>query len=190
MRHRLTNQETICFGSPRRSVHSSAWVLNTPCGSRIRTQRRGTAGSPVLYQMAALELTSIVRSSPPYHSLGDRDGTPSGGRIFSHHRKIGQPPPLEARPTSLTCPARRSRFVERCVQAQSSDESDRGGELAATVEEFQRSVLPIAHSHYLTPRIPPSHQRQWLPGPLCEWLVAQAPLPGVALGVCQRAKER
>src|SRR3712207_6896925 len=68
MRHRLTNQETICFGSPRRSVHSSAWVLNTPCGSRIRTQRRGTAGSPVLYQMAVLELTSIVRSSPPYHS--------------------------------------------------------------------------------------------------------------------------
>jgi hypothetical protein len=36
------------------------------CGSRIRTQRKGTAGNPVLCQTAVSETISTVRSSLPY----------------------------------------------------------------------------------------------------------------------------
>jgi hypothetical protein len=63
---RLTNQEMICPGSTVRSVHSKAWGLNSSCGSRINTQRNGTAGKPVLYQTAVAEITSTVRSWLPY----------------------------------------------------------------------------------------------------------------------------
>ena len=57
-----------CSGLAARSVHSRAWVLNSPCGSRTSTQRMGTAGSPVLYQTAVAEATSTVRSPLPYQS--------------------------------------------------------------------------------------------------------------------------
>ena len=43
-------------------MHSRAWVSNSPLGSRIKTQRSGTAGKPVLYQTAVAEITSTVRS--------------------------------------------------------------------------------------------------------------------------------
>src|SRR5215207_4740639 len=47
---RKTNHLTICCGPAPRSVHSKAWVANSPLGSRTNTQRMGTAGNPVLYQ--------------------------------------------------------------------------------------------------------------------------------------------
>src|SRR5215217_2453079 len=42
--------------------------LEVLSGSRIRTQRNGTGGSPVLYQSAVAEATSTVRSFPLYQS--------------------------------------------------------------------------------------------------------------------------
>jgi hypothetical protein len=39
---------------------------NSSCGSRINTQRNGTAGKPVEYQTAVLETISIVRFCLPY----------------------------------------------------------------------------------------------------------------------------
>ena len=53
-------------GSAPRSVQRSAWVLNSPCGSRIRTQRNGTAGKPVVCQTAVSETISTVRAPLPY----------------------------------------------------------------------------------------------------------------------------
>src|SRR5215212_2216136 len=63
---RLTNHEMICSGSVARSVQRSAWGWNSSCGSRINTQRNGTAGKPVEYQTAVLETISIVRFCLPY----------------------------------------------------------------------------------------------------------------------------
>jgi hypothetical protein len=40
-------------------------VLNSSSGSRISTQRNGTAGNPVLYQIAVSESTSTTRSRAP-----------------------------------------------------------------------------------------------------------------------------
>src|SRR4051812_49843601 len=56
----------IRSGVASRSVHNRAWVSNSSLGSRIRTQRRGTAGKPVLYQTALAETTSTTRSFAPY----------------------------------------------------------------------------------------------------------------------------
>jgi hypothetical protein len=50
-------------------VQRSAWVPNSLWGSRIRTQRNGTAGKPVVYQTALAESTSTQRSSLPYQLL-------------------------------------------------------------------------------------------------------------------------
>jgi hypothetical protein len=63
---RITNHKMIFFGSASRSVHRSAWVLNPPWGSRIKTQRIGTANKPVEYQTAVAEETSTMRSLLPY----------------------------------------------------------------------------------------------------------------------------
>jgi hypothetical protein len=65
---RKTNHPTICSGLAPRSVQSKAWVANSPCGSRTKTQRMGTAGNPVLYQSTVAEATSTVRSPLPYQS--------------------------------------------------------------------------------------------------------------------------
>src|SRR5918994_4938490 len=63
---RITNQERIFSGSASRSVHRRAWVLNPPSGSRIRTQRTGTANKPVEYHTAVWEAISTMRSPLPY----------------------------------------------------------------------------------------------------------------------------
>src|SRR5215208_4623732 len=63
---RITNQERIFCGSASRGVQRRAWVLNAPCGSRTKTQRRGTANKPVLYQTTVSEAISIIRSLSPY----------------------------------------------------------------------------------------------------------------------------
>src|ERR687897_35797 len=59
----------IRAGSAQRSVHSRAWLSKSPSGARINTQRMGTAGSPVEYQMAVSEAISTVRGAPPYQLL-------------------------------------------------------------------------------------------------------------------------
>ena len=64
MRQRLMYQEKIIgSGSVKRLVHRTPWVLNAPRGSRTSTQRKGTAGSPVLYQTDL----AIGILSPPQH---------------------------------------------------------------------------------------------------------------------------
>src|SRR5215218_954572 len=63
---RITNQLRISSGSASRSVHNRARVLNSPSGSRMRTQRTGTANKPVEYHTAVREETSTVRSPLPY----------------------------------------------------------------------------------------------------------------------------
>src|SRR5215210_2391059 len=50
-------------------AQNRAWVSNSSCGSRISTQRTGTAGKPVEYQSAVSETISTVRCAPPYQSL-------------------------------------------------------------------------------------------------------------------------
>ncbi len=56
-------------GSASRSVHNKAWASNSSRGSRISTQRNGTAGKPVEYQTAVSETISTGRSVPPYQPL-------------------------------------------------------------------------------------------------------------------------
>jgi hypothetical protein len=48
----------------------------------------------------------------------------------------------------------RSRFVEGGIQPQAGDEGDRIGELAASVEQFERGVGTIGYCHDLALRIP------------------------------------
>src|SRR5215203_7457037 len=56
----------ICSGLVSRSVQRRAWGLNSSLGSRINTQRTGTAGNPVEYHTAVWETTSTARSPSPY----------------------------------------------------------------------------------------------------------------------------
>src|SRR5215207_5495145 len=63
---RITNQQRIFCGSAPGSVQRRAWVLNSFCGSRTKTQRRGTANKPVLYQTTVSEAISTIRSLSPY----------------------------------------------------------------------------------------------------------------------------
>src|SRR5918994_5367676 len=63
---RITDQQTIFLGSASRSVYRRACVLNSPCGSRIRTQHTGTAGKPVEYHTAEAEAISTVRCPLSY----------------------------------------------------------------------------------------------------------------------------
>src|SRR5215210_6472601 len=65
--HLFTKWVIIRSGAASRSVHRRAWVSKWPSGSRIRTQRSGTAGSPELYQRAGLVTISTTRSALPYH---------------------------------------------------------------------------------------------------------------------------
>jgi hypothetical protein len=50
------------------SVHSRAWASNRPCGSRNRTQRSGTTGSPAWRHPAVAEQNSTTHSPCPYQS--------------------------------------------------------------------------------------------------------------------------
>src|SRR5262249_58787785 len=45
--HLRTNHARLCCGVAANCVESHAWVANFSCGSRINTQRIGTAGMPV-----------------------------------------------------------------------------------------------------------------------------------------------
>src|SRR5215204_3029063 len=66
---RKTNHLTISSGLALRSVHTKAWVANSPLGSRTNTQRMGTAGNPVLYQTAvAVANPAVVRILLPYQA--------------------------------------------------------------------------------------------------------------------------
>ena len=65
---RITNQLRIFCGAAPRSPHRRAWVLNSARGSRMRTQRTGTANKPVEYHTAVLEAISIVRSRSSWRS--------------------------------------------------------------------------------------------------------------------------
>src|SRR3982751_2816141 len=83
----------IRSGSAKRSVHKRAWVANSSLGSRINTQRRGTAGSPVLYQTAVSETISTMRSLLPYQSATVMDIQAVPGSSATAER-LGRRPPL------------------------------------------------------------------------------------------------
>src|SRR5215212_9076887 len=104
----------IRSGSAPRAVHSNAWVLNSWRGSRIRTQRTGTAGKPVLYQRAVLETTSRVRSSAPYQSATTTDLHLVLGSSATTERFGNRPPLSRGLPISaLAYGAERARRVRR-----------------------------------------------------------------------------
>ena len=63
---RSTNHSRICVGSADGSVQSKAWGVNSPWGSRTKTQRRGTGGLPERYQTAVCEVSPNVRVVPSY----------------------------------------------------------------------------------------------------------------------------
>ena len=89
--------------------------MNPPSGSRIRTQRTGTANNPVEYHTAVSEAISTVRSPLPYQlAISAASQTVVG--VFGHHGKVGQPLALEARPPYLARAAWRGRFVEGGIQ--------------------------------------------------------------------------
>jgi hypothetical protein len=58
--------------------------------------------------------------------VGDLGRLPDGPRIFGHHRKVGQPLALYARPPHLARPSWRGRLVEGAIQPQAGYEGDRG----------------------------------------------------------------
>ena len=65
---RSTNHSRICVGSADGSVQSKAWGVNSPWGSRTKTQRRGTGGLPERYQTAVCEVSPNVRVVPSYQA--------------------------------------------------------------------------------------------------------------------------
>ena len=65
---RSTNHSRICVGSADGSVQSKAWGVNSLCGSRTKTQRRGTGGLPERYQTAVCDVSSTVRVVPSYQA--------------------------------------------------------------------------------------------------------------------------
>src|SRR4051812_50214787 len=90
----------ICHGSASRSVQRRAWVLNSPRGSRISTQRRGTAGNPVLYQAAVPETISTARSLLPYQWRSVIDAHSVSGFSATTER-LGSRSPLRRGPPIL-----------------------------------------------------------------------------------------
>src|SRR4051812_49844786 len=83
----------ICHGSASRSLQRRAWVLNSPRGSRISTQRRGTAANPVLYQTAVPETISTARSLLPYQWRSVIDAHSVSG-FFATTERLGSRSPL------------------------------------------------------------------------------------------------
>ena len=134
------------------SVHSRAWGSNPPSGSRISTQRMGTAGKPVEYHTAVSEAISTVRSSLPYQlaiSVGFQ--TVFGSSATTESWAAARP---LARSPYLARASWRGRLVEGAIQPQACHKGDRIGELAASVEQFERCVGAISHRHDLALRIP------------------------------------
>ena len=85
---------------------------NPPSGSRIKTQRMGTAGSPVEYQMAVSEMTSTARSPPPYQLLTVIGVQAVFGPQPPPRGSPGARPSGEAFPSGAVCvaePVRRGR---------------------------------------------------------------------------------
>src|SRR5918994_1853523 len=151
---RITNQQTIFCGSASRSVHRRAWVLNSPSGSRIRTQRTGTPNKPVEYQTAVfLEETSTMRSLSPYQ-LAIVVGFQTVFGASATTERFGKRSPLRrGLPLcpSLSRTAWWGTLVEGSIQAQAGgDEGDRIGEASAAVEQFERCVGAISDGYYLS----------------------------------------
>ena len=64
---------------------SKAWGVNSPCGSRTKTQRRDTGGLPERYQTAVWDVSSTVRVVPSYQAAGTsiHDTAGKSGSAFS-----------------------------------------------------------------------------------------------------------
>jgi hypothetical protein len=59
----------ICSGPSGEIGAKERLVLNSPWGSRMSTERNGTAGNPVLCQTDVCETISAMRFSLPYQLL-------------------------------------------------------------------------------------------------------------------------
>ena len=162
---RIANYRSISSGSASRSVHTNAWGLNSPCGSRTRTQRTGTAGKPVEYQTVVLEETSTIRCLLSYH-LAIVVGFQTVFVASATSERLGSRLPFMRGLPILMGALWRSRFVEGSIQAQACDQGDQIGELAAAIEELQGSISAIGDGHYLLPWVPAPFQQEQLPGPL------------------------
>ena len=110
-----------------------------PLGSRISTQRTGTAGKPVEYQTAVSETISTVRCEPLYQSLTEMGF--HGFGIFGHRREVRQALALQARSAHLSRLARRSRLVEGGVESEASDEGDGVSQMPAAIQVASRTHI-------------------------------------------------
>src|SRR5215207_6720898 len=117
-------------------------------GSRIRTQRTGTAGKPVEYHTAVFEAISTMRSPLPYQ-LAILVGFQTVFVSWATSERLGSRSPLRRGLPIWTGASWRSRFVEGGIQTQAADEGDRIGELAAALEQFERCVSAIGYGHDL-----------------------------------------
>src|SRR5215211_2924993 len=116
---------------------------------------------------------------------------PGGARILGDDRKLWEAFAFQARPAQLTGSARWGRIVERCVQAQTSNERHRlGQEATAACEESEASVSGIGHGHDLALGPPTPHQKEGLTCPVGYLLVLLAALGSIALGRGEDAQER
>src|SRR5664279_4123085 len=98
---RLTNQARISRGRALRSVARKAWGLNSPVGSRTRSQRIGTGATPPRYHNAAPLEISTRRLVWPYQRLTQwrcQETLRSSRTVESFFRRLplvgGRPRPL------------------------------------------------------------------------------------------------
>ena len=97
-------------------MHKRAWMANSPHGSRISTQRKGTAGNPVLCQIAAAETTFTVRFSLPYQSALPCSASTRWSDLRQLSKGSASVLPSGEALLSLSGASQRGRFVEGGIQ--------------------------------------------------------------------------
>jgi hypothetical protein len=122
---------------------------------------------PVPCCTRAQSLRLPPRCAPHHHTSRPHSRScPGGARILGDDRKVWEAFALQARPAQLTGSAWWGRIVERCVQAQTSNERHRPGQEApAACKESEASVSGISHGHDLALGPPTPHQKERLTCP-------------------------
>ena len=109
--------ERIFLGSASRSVHSSAWVLNSPFGITDQNPAHGY-GEQARGVPHGCRRSDLDPALPAPIPVSDRGELPNGFRVLGYLRKFGQALSFEARSPYLMGASWRSRFVESSIQAQ------------------------------------------------------------------------
>lgn len=169
---RITNYFIIYSGLIARSVQSTASGSKTPLGSRIKTQRKGSAGMPLWNHTATSETISTSRRPPPI-PIWDRHFLPGRFGISQHLRQSGQQGTFLPRPSFLAFFARRSRAVEGCIQVKASDHTDRVGELGDVPQKFDDGRTGIRQNHQLSAGQPTISLVKHLAGSICQSIRTQ-----------------